>query len=88
MRKNCSSNIMNSNKLRKIISECCNDIVFFYQGKPSGITSEVHNFVPTFQVWHGDEIKEYDNIDDVMTDTFYSGKSLTDIAKEVEFDIL
>ena len=36
----------------------------------------------TYQAWHGDDIKEYDNMDKVMNDKFYSGKSLNDLVKE------
>ncbi len=79
---------MNKDELRQILSECYNDISFSYKGLPSGVTSEVHNYVPTYQVWHGDDVKEYDNVDEVMNDKFYSGKSLNDLAKEVEIDVM
>ena len=51
---------MNKDEVRQILSECCNDISFSYRGLPSGVTVEVHNYVPTYQVWHGDDVKEYD----------------------------
>ena len=70
---------MNKNELRKIINDCCNDVWFVYNGKKSGITSEVKNYVPKFQAWHGDSIKYYDNVNDVMNDDFYSGKSLIEL---------
>lgn len=54
-------------------------------GKKSGITSEFKNSVPTFQAWHGSKVKEYSNIDDVMNDKFYSGKSITDLAGKITF---
>lgn len=76
---------MSKDILHNIISECCNDVIFTYKGKASGVTSTVENYVPTFQVWHGDAIKEYDNVDDVMNDKFYSGKSINDLINDVEF---
>lgn len=79
---------MTTQELRKIFSEYCNDIVFSYAGKPSGVTIEVSNYAPMFQVWHGDQTKVYDDLDDLMSDPFYSGKSLDDLAEKVEFDIL
>lgn len=79
---------MNKDELRQILSECCNDISFSYKGLPSGVTSEVHNYVPTYQVWHGDDVKEYDNVDEVMNDKFYSGKSLNELAGEVEIVVM
>ena len=76
---------MSKDKLLKIISDCCNDILFTYNGKDSGITSTVANYQPTFQAWHGNDVKEYDNVDDVMNDKFYSGKSLVELIVVVEF---
>lgn len=76
---------MKIDDLKAKILSCCNDIVFEYNGIKSGITSEVHNSVPTFQVWHGDKTKEYQNVDDVISDNFYSGKSITDIIENTDF---
>lgn len=76
---------MNNKELKNIISECCNDVLFTYNGKASGVTSTVANYVPTFQVWHGDDVKEYGDIDDVMNDKFYSGKSINDLIDKVSF---
>lgn len=76
---------MTKQELKNIISDCCNDVVFTYNGKKSGITSEVHNSISTFQVWHGNETKEYDNVDDVVSDKFYSGKSINDLMNDVDF---
>lgn len=75
-------------KLKDTIAGCYNDVVFTYNGKKSGVTSEVHDSVPTFQVWHGDDTKVYSKVDDVINDRFYSGKSLKDIADRVEFEFL
>lgn len=77
--------IMTEQELRDIIFDCCNDVMFTYNGKMSGITVEVHNSAPTYQVWHGSEIREYDNVDDVMSDKFYSGKSINELLGDIEF---
>ena len=76
---------MTLRNLKKIISDCCNDVIFTYNEKMSGVTSEVHNRIPTFQVWHGDSIKEYSDVDEVLTDKFYSGKSINELIKIVDF---
>ena len=76
---------MNEADLRRMIGECCTDVLFEYNGKPSGVTAEVHEYVPTFQVWHGDAVREYDNVDTLMHDPFFSGKSMHDLMNEVEF---
>lgn len=61
---------MNAKELRQIISDCCNDVIFRYN-KSSGITSEVKNSIPIFQSWHGDKIKMYNDIEEVMSDKFF-----------------
>lgn len=73
----------NADKIKQIIADCANDVYFTYNGKMSGVTSEVADSIPKFQAWHGDDIKYYDNADDVMSDPFYSGKSLNEITKEI-----
>lgn len=79
---------MKLDDIRKIVSDCVNDVIFEYNGKKSGITSEVHDSIPVFQVWHGSEVKEYDSIDDVMNDKFYSGKSISDLIGIVTFSFV
>ena len=76
---------MTVDSLTSTIQNCINDIIFFYNGKQSGITSTVHQYQPTFQAWHGDKTKEYSNVDDMLQDKFYSGKSLLDLIDSVEF---
>lgn len=77
---------MNSNDIKAIITECCNDVIFTFNGKSSGVTSEVKNSIPTFQSWHGDKTKEYSNIDYVMSDNFFSGKSLNELIGKIDFE--
>lgn len=76
---------MTKAELKQIILECCNDVLFTYNGKESGITSEVNVYVPTFHVWHGSDTKDYSNIDDLMSDNFFSNKSIDDLIDDVEF---
>ncbi len=79
---------MNVSDLKNVIRECCNDVLFFYEDKMSGITSEVHNSIPVYQVWHGSDMKEYSDIDDLMTDQFFSGKSVVELVGLVDFTIV
>lgn len=76
---------MNKVELKKTIAACLDDVLFTYDGKRSGITSEVHDSVPTFQMWHGDKTKEYDDLDSLMSDRFFGGKSINDLLGVVEF---
>ena len=75
-------------KLEKIINSCLNDITFIYNNKSCGITSTVNNYIPTFDVWYGDFNKTYSNVEDVLTDNIFNGKSLKDLVKIVDFDVL
>ena len=79
---------MTQEELRQVICNCWNDIVFSYNAKNSGITSEVQNSTPTFQVWYGDDYKYYSDVDELMSDKFYSGKSINDLIGVVEFWVL
>ncbi|MBN2954441.1 MAG: hypothetical protein JTJ23_12830 [Fusicatenibacter saccharivorans] len=76
---------MTRGELENIVADCCNDIIFTYNGKPSGVTSTVYNYIPTYQAWHGETVKEYNSVEDVMNDKFYSGKSINDLFDEVSF---
>lgn len=48
----------------------------------------MNDFIPTFQAWYGSETKEYKDIETVMTDSFFHGKSLEELIGEVDFEIL
>lgn len=71
--------------IRDAIEKCSSDLVFTYNGLPSGVTSKVSRSIPTFQAWHGDDYKYYASVDEVMLDKFYSGRSLTEIADEIDY---
>lgn len=74
--------------LMDTVAECCNDVVFTYKGIRAGITSEVHDFFPTYQVWFGENTKEYSDIDNVFNDKFYDGKSIKELIGVVEFSYI
>lgn len=79
---------MKADDLKRIMNEYCNDIVFLYAGKNSGVTCEVHDYVPMFQAWHGEDVKLYDSLDEAMNDKFYSGKSINELLGIVDIDIV
>ena len=74
--------------MKQILLDCCNDVVFVYNGKKSGITAEVKDYIPTYYVWHGSLEKDYSNVDDLMSDKFFSGKSIDDLIDIVKWEIL
>ena len=67
---------MKLNDLRNLLLAGYNDIDFVVNSKQSGVFSNVHNSKLSFQAWCGDQIKEYDNVDSLMIDEFFDGKSL------------
>ena len=71
--------------LKDIIIQCVNDVLFSYNGKSCGITSEVHDYVPTFQMWYGDKTDEFSDINELINDKFFDGKSLSNLFHEIEF---
>lgn len=76
---------MNADELRNELVHEWNDVEFIYNGKQAGVTSEVHNYTPTFSMWYGNKEKEFSDIDEVMSDKFFDGKSLAEIAEIVEY---
>lgn len=76
---------MSKSELKRIILDCCNDVLFTFDGKASGITSEVKDYVPTFHAWHGSKTKRYADVDELMSDTFFGGKSIIDLIGKVKF---
>ena len=71
-------------ELKPIIKECCNDVLFIYRGKECGITSEVSDSVPTFQSWYGDKIAYYPDVDSLVIDRLFDGKTLSDIINQID----
>ena len=75
---------MSVKKLKRIILDCCNDVICIYDGKESGITSEVKDYIPTFHAWHGEKTKAYSDVDELMADAFFGGKSLNELVGKVD----
>ena len=78
---------MKLNDLRNLLLAGYNDIDFVVNSKQSGVFSNVHNSKLSFQAWCGDQIKEYDNVDSLMIDEFFDGKSLLYLSNLVEINI-
>ena len=73
---------MKISELRTALGINYSDLEFQYHGKPCGVTSTVHHSKPSFQAWCGDELREYHNVDAVMADRFYDGKTLVELLDE------
>ena len=48
---------MSADELRDEIAVQWNDVEFIYNGKRSGVTSEVHDYIPIFAMWYGEKEK-------------------------------
>lgn len=73
---------MTPKQLREEILSLMYDIQFEYKGVNGLIMPYSEN---DFVLCYGDDDKEYTNIDDVMSDKFFDGKSLNDISQEVKY---
>ena len=72
------------------ITKLGGDAIFTFNGNKSGICTEVRDSIFSFTAWYGKQIKEYGktNIDHVMEDPFFGGKSINDLLDIVEFFFL
>lgn len=74
---------MKPNDLKNLILSLTQDVVFEYDGAVACINPwNVHKF----EVGYDNKVKTYDNIDNLMDDPFYHGKSLSEIAEELDID--
>ncbi len=74
---------MKTNELKELILSLTQDVTFQYAGEYACINPWNPNKI---EVGYGDNVKTYSNIDDVMKDKFYKGKSLEEISEELILD--
>lgn len=74
--------------LRTVLSDHCNDVTFELNGVKCGVVSEVHEGVPKFQAWCGQDVKEYCKIDDLLIDKFFNGHSLIQLSTRTDFTFI
>jgi len=79
---------MDVTELKIILETCTNDIVFDLNGKQCGITSSVDNYIPTYQCWYGEKVKEYSSVDELVRDSFFGGYSIGDLISKIAVRIL
>lgn len=72
---------MTPDKLKNLILDFTDDVVFSYHGKTGCINPwNVHKF----EVGFGSIRKDYDSIEALMSDPIYDGFSLNQIADKIE----
>ncbi|MBD9220051.1 MAG: hypothetical protein EGQ35_07050 [Clostridiales bacterium] len=74
---------MKEDKLKKLILSLNQDIVFKYNGKDALINPLNKN---KFEVGFGDVELEYNDIDKLMNDNIFDGKSLAEICTEINIE--
>jgi len=73
---------MNNVELKDWIASCVQDITFEYRGEECSIIPlSEHDMSVSFGPHR---VKDYTGIDDLMNDPFWDGRSLTEIAEEIE----
>lgn len=72
-------------ELKKALTvEFC-DIEFSFHGKSCGVESVVIDGYVTYDIWCGDELETYNSADDLLNATLFGGKSLRQIAEQIDF---
>ena len=66
------------------------DATFVYNGKKCGLFSEVENYNFSFDLWYGDQTKEFRNaeLETIMSDPFFDGRSINDLLDEISFNFV
>lgn len=77
---------MTREKLVNNILDCGGEVVFVYNGKNCGIFFTMENRVWNFFLCYGDDSKEFHDLDLVLADKYFDGKSVEDLLDEVEFE--
>lgn len=72
---------MSTQQLRDLILTFISDICFDYNNKSACINPWNEK---KFEVGYGDEVRIFENIDDLMSTDMFDGKSLNDIATLIE----
>ena len=57
---------------------------FEYNGQQGGVEPQTQDSETTYTMWYGEVWKDYDNIDDLLSDGFFDGESLQDIFPSID----
>lgn len=57
---------------------------FEYNSKQCGVEPQTQDSETTYTMWYGEAWKDYDNIDDLLSDGFFDGESLQDIFPSID----
>jgi hypothetical protein len=75
---------MKINYLKSEVAKDYQDIYFRYKGKRCGIESTVDGPIIIFTMWFGEKWKDFSDIDDLVNESFFDGKTLRDICDKLD----
>ena len=75
---------MTAKDIKDAILEFTDDVIFYYGDESACIVPICKNSIDSFRVGWRDNVKTYNSIDDLMSDRIFGGKSLNEIAGEIE----
>ncbi len=74
---------MKPDDLKKLILSLTQDVTFEFEGEYACINPYNSKKI---EAGYGGKVKAYGDIDEVMNDNFYHGKSLKDICSQLQID--
>ena len=74
---------MTAQEIKNLILSLVQDVVFEYNGLSCCINPWSDH---KFEVGYGDEAKTYSDIDTLMNDRIFDGRSLSEISNEIEIE--
>ena len=66
----------------KLIQDSYPTLIFDFNNKKCGVDIEVDNTIPKFQLWFGEKVKFYDDLNIMLDDNFFDGKSLSNLVEK------
>lgn len=79
---------MTVEELKAKILDDGSGFTFIYNGKMSGMEPDSKNKQTYYPAWYGDKNKDFNDLDDLMTDHFFGGKSLSELIDTIELDFM
>ena len=73
---------MNALELKAQINSLSTCVYFSYKGQDGGVDPFNENY---FDMWYGDNYKKAESIDEVMNFPLFDGKSLSQIASQLDY---
>lgn len=75
---------MTVKELKHCIVNNANDLYFMYNGKNCGIEQTVRESVAIYEIWCGKETKQHQSLNELLSDKFFDGKSISELLDIVE----